>query len=301
MKKFSVICALIVILVGASFIGCRKEAKNISVGSKSFTEGYVLGALVSEMLENAGFTVDRKPGMQTYLIREALTSKQIDMYMEYTGTAYSVFLKKTEVIRNPEQLFNEVKNEDLLNNSIDWVSPIFSINDTYALAVKQEKTSIYGNTLSDLANYINANPKKVTIAVNHEFYERPDGFPAMAKFYGMNVNNANIKTMDLGIGYVAIDSGDVDVAMVYSTDGLLKKYNLFVLEDNLNFFPIYNPALSIRKEVLDKFPEIPSILKPLGETLSTEDIIKLNYLVDVEGKDPNEIAKQYLKEKGLIK
>jgi ABC-type proline/glycine betaine transport system substrate-binding protein len=100
---------------------------------------------------------------------------------------------------------------------------------------------------------------------------------------------------------VALDKGEVDVAMVYSTDGLLKKYNLYVLEDDLSFFPIYNPALCIRKEVLDKYPDIPKALEPLTKTLTTEDIINLNYLVDVEGKDHEAVAKTYLQEKGLIK
>lgn len=155
--------------------------------------------MTAELLEKAGFTVE-KPGMQKHLTREALTTEQIDAYMEYTGTAYAVFIKGTEVIRDPEALFNTVKEKDLSENNIDWVSPMFSINDTYTLATTQEKGKLYGNDLNSLANYINNNPKKVTIAVNHEFYERPDGFNAMTQFYGLDVNKAILKTMDLGIG-----------------------------------------------------------------------------------------------------
>jgi osmoprotectant transport system substrate-binding protein len=301
MRKLFVFIVSAVLILMLVLPGCQKQVeKNISVGSKSFTEGYILGSMVSDLLENSGFTVDRKPGMQTFIIREALTTGQIDGYMEYTGTAYANFLKKTDVVRDPTQLFNAVKEGDIVNN-IQWIAPMYSINDTYALAMKKNKVALYGTNLSQLAQYINAYPNTVTISVNHEFYDRADGFPAMASFYGLDVKKAIVKTLDLGIGYVALNSDEVDVTMVYSTDGLLKKYDLFVLDDDKSFFPIYNPAFSVRKEVLDKYPEITKILEPITNALTVDDMINLNYLVDVDGKDPAEVANKYLKDKGLIK
>jgi osmoprotectant transport system substrate-binding protein len=294
---------IILILLSLSFFGCSKniEKKKITLGAKAFTEGYILGNLASILLSENGFEVIENFGMQTFVIREALLNKQIDAYFEYTGTAWAAFFKKDYLIRDPEELFNAVKKEDE-KNQIDWILRI-DFNDTYALAIRKEDKEKFGETLSSLANYVNKNPGKVKFAIDHEFYERPDGFDALAKFYGMNYSKKDIITMDIGLTYPAIvdKTKGIDVAMVFSTDGQLKKYDLFVLEDDKNFFPIYNPALSIRKEVLQKYPEIEKILEPLTKVLITEDIIDLNYQVDVLGKDEKEVAREYLKSKGLIK
>ncbi len=296
-------CALLVLLLAFTSVlaGCSTPAaKTITIASKDFTEGYVLTALVVPLLQNAGFTVNEKAGMKTLIIRTALTSKQIDAYVEFTGTAWTTHLKKTDVIRDPVQLFDAVKQADLAANGIDWVSRI-NFNDTYALAVRNADTAKFGSTVSSLAAYMKQHPDGALFAVNAEFYDRPDGFPALTKFYGMTVPARQVKIMDAGITYQALDNRQVDVAMVYSTDGLLRKFNLQVLTDDKSFFPIYNPALCIQKDVLAKYPEIPSILEPLTKTLTADDIIGMNYAVAVEGKAPKDVAAQYLKDKGLVK
>jgi osmoprotectant transport system substrate-binding protein len=293
---------LVLLLVATmALAGCANPGtKTITMASKDFTEGYVLTALVVPLLKNAGFAVNEKAGMTTMIIRTALTSKQIDAYIEFTGTAWTTHLKKTNIIRDPVGLFDAVKQADLTANGIDWVSRI-DFNDTYALAVRKADTAKFVNTLSGLADYVKNYPSGVLFAVNPEFYERPDGFPALTKFYGMTIPSNQMKIMQAGLTYQALDNKQVDVAMVYSTDGLLRKFNLQVLTDDKSFFPIYNPALCIQKDVLAKYPEIPSILEPLTKTLTTEDITGLNYAVDVEGKAPADVANQYLKDKGLIK
>lgn len=304
-KLFKKIFLILIIIATINFIfyGCSQKVskKVITLGAKAFTEGYILGHLASILLSQNGFEVKENFGMQTYIIREALLNKQIDCYFEYTGTAWSAFFKKDYLIRDPVELFNEVKKEDE-KNGIVWINRI-DFNDTYALAIREEDKVKYGKTLSSLAQYVNKNPNKVKFAIDHEFYERPDGFDALAKFYGMNYSKSDIVTMDIGLTYPAIvdKTKGIDVAMVFSTDGQLKKYNLYVLEDDKNFFPIYNPSLCIRKEVFEKYPEIEKILEPLTKVLTTEDIINLNYQVDVLGKDEREVAREYLKLKGLIK
>ncbi|MCX8095798.1 MAG: glycine/betaine ABC transporter substrate-binding protein [Caldisericia bacterium] len=302
MKRLLIIFIVLFMLVSI-FYGCTKkrEEKEITLGAKAFTEGYILGNLASLLLQENGFNVKENFGMQTFVIREALLNKQIDGYFEYTGTAWSAFFKKDYLIRDSKELFNEVKKEDE-KNGIVWINRI-DFNDTYALAIRDEDKIKFGTTLSSLAEYINKNQGKVKFAIDHEFYERPDGFDAMAKFYGMKYSKNDIITMDIGLTYPAIvdKTKGIDVAMVFSTDGQLKKYNLFVLEDDKNFFPIYNPAFCIRKEVFEKYPEIEKILEPLTKVLTTEDIINLNYQVDVLGKDEKEVARDYLKSKGLIK
>jgi osmoprotectant transport system substrate-binding protein len=293
---------LVVLLVATmALAGCAKSGtKTITMASKDFTEGYVLTSLVVGLLRNAGFTVNEKAGMKTLIIRTALTSKQIDAYVEFTGTAWTTHLKKTDIIRDPVGLFDAVKQADLAANGIDWVSRI-DFNDTYALAVRKADAAKFGGRISTLAAFVAQNPKGALFAVNPEFYERPDGFPALTKFYGMSIPSNQVKLMDAGITYQALDNKQVDVAMAYSTDGLLRKFDLQVLEDDKSFFPIYNPALCIRQDVLAKYPEIPTILAPLAQKLTTEDITGLNYAVDVEGRSPNVVAEQYLKDKGLIK
>lgn len=302
MKKLFIII-LLSIFITIGFFGCTKKAekKIITLGAKAFTEGYILGHLASILLSSNGFEVKENFGMQTFIIREALLTSQIDAYYEYTGTAWSAFFKKDYLIRDPIELFNEVNKEDM-KNGIIWINRI-DFNDTYALAIREEDKEKFGKSLSSLANYVNKNQGKVKFAIDHEFYERPDGFDSLAKFYGIKYSKNDIITMDIGLTYPAIvdKTKGIDVAMVFSTDGQLKKYNLLVLEDDKNFFPIYNPGLAIRKEIFDKYPEIEKILAPLNKVLTSDDIIDLNYQVDVLGKDEREVALEYLKSKGLIK
>lgn len=301
MRRVSCVMLVLLLVATMALAGCANPGtKTITMASKDFTEGYVLTSLVVGLLRNAGFTVNEKAGMKTLIIRTALTSKQIDAYVEFTGTAWTTHLKKTDIIRDPVGLFDAVKQADLTANGIDWVSRI-DFNDTYALAVRKADVAKFGGRISTLAAYVAQNPKGALFAVNPEFYERPDGFPALTKFYGMSIPSNQVKLMDAGITYQALDNKQVDVAMAYSTDGLLRKFDLQVLEDDKSFFPIYNPALCIQKDVLAKYPEIPTILAPLAQKLTTEDITSLNYAVDVEGKSPNVVAEQYLKDKGLIK
>jgi len=301
MRRSTCVLLVLLLVLTSALTGCSTpQAKTITIASKDFTEGYVLTALVVSLLKNAGFVVNEKAGMKTLIIRTALMSKQIDAYVEFTGTAWTTHLKKTDVIRDPVQLFDAVKQADLAANGIDWVSRI-DFNDTYALAVRKADSAKFVGTISGLADYLKNNPKGVLFAVNAEFYDRPDGFPALTKFYGMTVSSKQVKIMDAGITYQALDNKQVDAAMVYSTDGLLRKFNLQVLTDDKSFFPIYNPALCIQKDVLAKYPEIPTILAPLTEILTTNTITSLNYAVDVQEDSPEAVALRFLKDNGLIK
>ena len=187
MRRVSCVMLVLLLVATMALAGCAKPAtKSITMASKDFTEGYVLTSLVVGMLRNAGFTVDEKAGMKTLIIRTALTSKQIDAYVEFTGTAWTTHLKKTDIIRDPVGLFDAVKQADLAANGIDWVSRI-DFNDTYALAVRKADAAKFGSNISSLAAYVAQNPKGALFAVNPEFYERPDGFPALTKFYEMSV------------------------------------------------------------------------------------------------------------------
>jgi len=294
MKKTIISTILITLLLTTAMI-----ADKIRVASKSFTEGYILGSMVVELLENAGYQVDYKDGMSSFVIRSALVNDQIDLYVDYTGTAWVAYLKQQDIINDPVRLLEKVREKDLLQNRIVWYDAI-NFNNTYGLAVKEEfARENHLETLSDLADYIHQN-NKLTFGVNFDFFERPDGFFAMAEHYGMEIRKKDVKTMEIGVTYEALSRGNIDVAMVFSTDGKLDKYNLKVLQDNKTFFTIYNPAVCVREEIHMKYPHIQEVLSPLIKYLNPQIIRRLNYLVDTGETEPERIAKDYLKTLGLI-
>jgi len=296
MKKFTILLVVIFLLVGTitSFALAKKE---ITVGAKNFTEQYVLGNMISILLENNGFEVTEKFGTGSAITREGLTSGQTDLYAEYTGTASLVYLKHEEVITDPVKLYNKVKKEDLEKNGIVWLDRS-GINNTYAIALTKEQVAEIGTTLSDLAKYVNEHHDLIW-GIDHEFAERADGLPGLAEHYGMNINKENIKTMDPGLTYEALDRGQTDITMVFATDGKIKKYGLQVLKDDKQFFPVYNICVNVREEVLNKYPEIREILKPISE-LDDETMTELNYQVDATGLPAKLVAKNFLREKGYI-
>lgn len=300
------ICVIVIIvLVSCLALGnlaaSGAETKKIVVGAKDFTEQYVLGNLMSLLLQENGFKVEEKFGTAAAITRAGLTSGQIDLMPDYTGTAGAVYFKYPEKINDPVKLYEMVKKDDLEKNNMVWLGRT-TFNNTYALAIKKDMIDTMGTTISSLSEYVNKNPQKVLFAVNHNFYEREkDGIFGMAEYYDMNILRKNVKAMDTGLTYDAIDRDQVDVAMVFGTDAKLRKFDLLVLEDNRNFFPIYNVSIVISKDVLDKYPEIEKILLPITQLIDTDTMINLNYEVDGKGKPARMVAEEFLKEKGLIK
>jgi len=254
--------------------------------------------MIAKLLEHAGYDVQTKMGTGSTVTRKALETGQTDLYPEYTGTAWMLYLKHDSVLTDPDELYEKVSAEDLEKYGIVWLEPS-SVNNTYAMAVTQEGAKTMGTSLSDLAEYVNSNPGEVVFGIDQEFYERPDGFFAMAKHYGMKVDRKQVRTMEVGLTFEAMMRGQVDVTMVFATDGKIKRYDLVVLEDDKQFFPVYSLAVTVRKEVLDAHPDLREILKPISE-LTDEIMQELNYEVDVLGKPAEMVAEEYLKKEGLI-
>jgi len=296
-----IIFVLVFCLALGSLAASGAETKKIVVGAKDFTEQYVLGNLITLLLEEHGFQVEQKFGMAGAIARVGHLSGQIDILPDYTGSAGGAYFKYPEKIDDPVKLYEMVKKDDLEQNNMVWMGRT-SFNNTYALAIKKDMVDAMGTSISSLAEYVNKDPEKVLIAVNPTFYEREaDGIFAMTEYYNMNVLRKNVKAMDTGLTYDAIDRDQVNVAMVFSTDAKLKKFDLLVLEDDKYFFPIYNISLVVRKDVLDKYPEIEEILLPITQLIDTKTMIDLNYGVDGMGKPAKMVAEEFLKEKGLIK
>jgi len=304
MKNRIFICTVLLLvfclaLGGLSASGA--ETKKIVVGAKDFTEQYVLGNLITLLLQENGFKVDEKFGTAAAVTRAGLMSGQIDLMPDYTGTASAVYFKYPEKINDPVKLYESVKKDDLEQNNMVWLGRT-TFNNTYALAIKKDMIDEMGISISSLSEYVNKDPQKVLIAVNHSFYEREkDGIFGMAEYYGMNILRKNVKAMDTGLTYDAIDRDQVSVAMVFGTDAKLRKFDLLVLEDDKSFFPIYNVSIVVSKEVLDKYPEIEKILLPITQLIDTDTMINLNYEVDGKGKPARMVAEEFLKEKELIK
>jgi len=290
------------VLILFAFMQQSPENEKITVSSKEFTEQLILGNIMKVLLEENGFTVDDNLGLSgTMLNHMALVNGEIDVYMEYSGTAYVVILNKEDIIRDPDEIYNIVKQEYKEKWNLIWLNRA-EFDNTYTLMMKEEKADKLGiATISDLAAYVNEYPEELRFATNAEFFARPDGFTALEEHYDFNFPQENVKKMGTGITYLALEESEVDVAMGFATDGRIQKFGFVILEDNKQFFPIYNPAPVISEDVIEKYPELLELLNQIGPRLSTTEMIEMNYKVDVLGKKTENVAREWLEEEGLVK
>ena len=273
-------------------------AASIVVGGKGFTEQLLLAEITGQYLTSKGYDVELKTGMGTSLVREALENKQVDLYWEYTGTAFLNFHKNKFANQPGEEIYEAVKSEDA-KIGIVWLNAS-AANNTYALAVRQAEAKSKGmNTLEDLAAKLNAG-EKLTLGCNIEFYKRDDGLKPLQKAYGFQFPRSDIKRMETGLVYKALKDGDVDVGLVFATDGRIPAFNFVVLKDTKNFFPAYAITPTIRKETLDANPELAEHLNKVSGLFDDATMSALNAEVDVDKKSVAEVAKNFLQAKGLI-
>ncbi|MFN2354105.1 MAG: glycine betaine ABC transporter substrate-binding protein [Desulfopila sp.] len=303
MKTLTKRLALLVVLVcllGFALPGLAAD-KKITIGGKNFTEQYLLPEMARALLEKNGFEVEIKTGLPTNMARKAVLTGEVDFYYEYTGTAYTVFFKQDdpEIMSDPMAVYEWVKKKDA-GEDLVWLTPV-QMNNTYTLMMKKAQAEKLGiSSISDLAAYVDKNPEDLIVGVGTEFWNRPDGYKKLAKVYELNVPFENIKKMSLGLAYQALKDGQVDVGMGFATDGRIAAFGFVNIEDNKNYFPVYNPAPVVREKVLKKYPEIEKILKPLAENLSTSEMQNMNKAVDVEHKPESDVARSWLKQKGLL-
>lgn len=271
----------------------------IVVGSKDFTEQLVLGALTVQILEANGYTVDDRTGLGgTTVNRDALVAGEIDVYWEYTGTALVNFLGVEEVITDPDEAYTMARDADA-ENGLVWLDPA-EFNNTYTLMVTQDTVDAGIASISDLAAAINESPADWRLCTNAEFYARPDGFNGVETLYGFQFQEQNVIAMDSGLTYQALQDGECEVAMGFATDGRIAGFGFTNLEDDLGFFPTYNPSPVIRQEVLDADPNIADVLNSLAATLDTATMTELNKRVDIDGEDVAAVACSHLLENELV-
>ncbi len=293
---------------GAWAGGAHETGKEtIVVGSKIDTEGGLLGQMIILMLQANGFTAVNKTQLgPTDVVREAITSGEIDIYPEYTGNG-AFFFPGTDpsIWKDPEASYETVKKLDLEKNRIVWLTPAPADN-TWAIAVRKDlATTDHLATLSNLASYIDGGGK-FKLAASDEFVSRPDVLPAFEKTYGFTVRKSQLLVVSSGdtaqTEKAAADATDgVDAAMAYGTDGQLAALGLTVLNDDKHVEPVYEPAPIIREAVYQKHPEIGNLLAPVFKSLTREVLQELNSRIAIQGEEPATVAKTYLTEHGFLK
>jgi glycine betaine/choline ABC-type transport system substrate-binding protein len=299
-KKTILLLMSTLLILGLAACGTNGNANDntvVVVGSKPFTEGYLGSELVSLMIEaHTDLTVEKVYGIAggTSNLHDGMLAGEFDVYPEYTGTSW-LFVLQEDPIDDPDELYENVKSRYEEEFNMTW-SERFGFNNTYTLAVSQEDADEYGlETFSDLA----AISDQFVFGAEYDFFERDDGYDGLVAYY--NFQFAGVQEMDIGLKYQAIETGQVSVINAFSTDGPLHVFdNLKILEDDRQFFPAYDLAAVIRMEVLENHPEILDAINLLANQITEEEIARMNYLVDEENQDTEQVARDFLTEKGLI-
>jgi len=259
--------------------------ETIRVGAKHFTEGYILSEIVSQLLENSGYKVDRKYNLGgTTVCFEALRNKGIDIYPEYTGTLGEEILKSESRLDFAE-LQSRLKTELAME-----ISASYGFNDTYGLSMKKAKAQeLKIQTISDLGDH-----PDLSLALSYEFLKRKDGWDNLASTYKLHHKPVGIEH---GLAYQALDKSRIDVTDVYSTDGEVEKYNLTVLSDDRDFFPKYE-AVSLYRSTLAT--PIKEILSTMEGKISEGEMQAMNAEVLFEKRTFSEVASSFLLSKKLV-
>ena len=272
-------------------------AQEIVVGGKNFTEQLLLAEMTAQLLEANGFDVEKRDGMGSQVVRDAQVNGQVDVYWEYTGTSLVTY-NKVEERMDAEQTYETVSELDA-KQGLTWLDPS-SANNTYALAVRSsdDKTENL-QSLSDLATAYNQD-EGLVMAVNAEFPKRPDGLPGLEEAYEFETTRADLKAMDSGLTYQALNEDQVDIALVFATDGRIAAFDFRVLDDDKGFFPNYAIAPVVRTETLEASPQLAEPLNALSAKIDDATMQALNAQVDVDKKTIEEVATSFLTDNGLI-
>lgn len=299
MKKFKVriFAVLIFTVLLITIIGCTKESKTIKIATKPMTEQFILSEMISLLIkDNTDLEVEITKGIGggTSNIHPAIIKGDFDLYPEYTGTGWSFVLKEDGIPDN-DTLYKELKSKYEEEYKLKWVG-LYGFNNTYGLVVRKEIAEKYNiKTYSDLSKY----SQELSFGAEYDFYEREDGYSALCSTYGYKFKQDS--DMDIGLKYQAINSKDIDVMNVFTTDGQLTVSEVVVLEDDKNFFQTYYCGTVVRKDTLEKYPKLEEILMKMQGILADDEMAKLNYEVESNGRNEADVAKEFLINKGLLK
>ena len=295
LKKYSWTTLVLSILLLTLLASCGGNSQTITIASKTFTEQFILGEMYAQLLEDAGYKVERKLNLGgTPVAHQAMLDGQVDIYPEYTGTGLLTVLKE-DMMSNPQAVYDLVKQEYADQYSLVWLDPA-PMNNTQALAMLRTKANEMG--ISNFTEMV-AQADQLVLIGSPEFAEREDGIPGLKRVYG-DFEFKDFLTVDPGLRYQAILNGEADIVVAYGTDGELAAYDLLVLDDDQGLYPPYQVAPVIRQSVLDENPQIADLLNQLAPLLTNETMQALNYEVSGNGKEPADVAQQFLIEQGFL-
>lgn len=290
-----IILGLFIVIFGAYFSLNSKKDKTINIATKPMTEGYILGQMLTELIEqdtDLKVNITNGVGGGTSNIHPAIVKGEFDLYPEYTGTSWEAVLKKEDSY--DESKFDELQKEYKEKYNLEYVN-LYGFNNTYGLAVNKDIAEKYNlKTYSDLAKISN----NLIFGAEYDFFEREDGYKELQKVYNMNFKKQI--DMDIGLKYQAMKDKKIDVMVIFTTDGQLAISDVVVLEDDKKMYPSYRAGTVVRSEILSEYPELKPVLEKLNNILDDKTMADLNYQVESEGKKPEDVAREYLQEKGLL-
>ena len=288
---------ILIIILCIATLGCSNKNDTIKIATKPMTEQFILGEMLKLLIEeNTDLKVEITKGIGggTSNIHPAILKGDFDLYPEYTGTSWS-FVLKEEGIPDDETLYNELKNKYNSEYDLSWIG-LYGFNNTYGLVIRKDLAEQYNiKTYSDLAKY----SKDFTFGAEYDFYEREDGFDALCKEYGMKFKKS--VDLDIGLKYDAINSKEIDIMNVFTTDGQLSNSNVVLLDDDKEFYQTYYCGTIVRNNTLKKYPELKDVLMKMNNILTEGEMAELNYKVETEKEDEVKVTKDFLKDKGLLK
>jgi osmoprotectant transport system substrate-binding protein len=283
-------------VVGLLLNSCSPSHQDrIVVGSKNFTESFILGELIAQQIESqTNLKVERRFYLAgSYICQQAILAGRIDVYPEYTGTALTAILKQN-ASGDREDVYRRVKSEYERHFGLT-LGPALGFNDTFAMEIRgEEARRLNIKTLSQAAEFA----QHWRAGFGYEFMERPDGYRGLAAAYGLHFAERP-RIMDLGLLARALKDHQIDLAAGNATDGLIPALDLVALEDDRHYFPPYEAVPVIREQVLQQHPEVKGALTELAGKISDEEMQQLNYAVDGQHRDAAEVVHEFLRKKRL--
>lgn len=287
---------LLVLIIAILCSACRtKPANTITIGSKFFTEQVVLAELLAQHIEaRTGLHVDRKTNLGgSLLVHKAMQSGQLDLYVEYTGTALTAILNE-KPSGDAASIYQRVKQEYARQFGFEVTEPL-GFENTFAMVIRgEDATKLNLHRISDIIPVAS----NWRAGVGYEFLERPDGFRGWIERYGLHFAEPP-REMDLGLIYRALVDHQVDVVAGNSTDGQIEALGLVALEDDRHYFPPYDAVPIVRRATLDKFPQLRTALADLGGKITAADIRRLNNAVDAQHQDAAAVVRAFRGSQGL--
>ena len=275
----------------------KKSGEPIQIATKPMTEQYILGEMLKLLIEeDTDYTAEITKGIGggTSNIHPAMEKGEFDLYPEYTSSGWVMVLKHEADEVSDEEMLEKLKEEYEEQFDMTWVG-LYGFNNTFAVAVRKEAAEEYDlKTTSDMA----AVSDKLVFGGNPDYIEREDGFNLLCETYGMDFKD--VRDIDIGLKYEAMEQGDIDVTNGFTTDAQLSRDDIMVLEDDKHLQVNYFCSTVVRQDTLEKYPGLEDSLMKMDGILTDQEMAELNYQVEVEGKDEAEVAEAFLKEKGLM-